>query len=265
MSDQTVLEEGTFQPPNFDLSERLALITGASQGIGRGLSLGLAQAGASLALVTRSTSRLDELTAALPPSTDAEVYEFDLRDISGAKDLVAEIVSRQGQPHVLVNSAGVPMTKDALDVSEDDWDTVVQVGLKALYFMCTATGAAMAERRYGKIINLSSTYATSTGRGKSVYALAKAGVAHLTRSLAVEWAERGVRVNAIAPCLTETPSRNYVFDDAERLTRTVGRIPLGRAARPSDLVGCAIFLASEASDFVTGQTIYVDGGWMASG
>ena len=166
---------------------------------------------------------------------------------------------------MLVNCAGFGFTKPALDTGEEDWDRLVGTHLKGTFFCCQSLGRLMIERGYGKIINLSSTWSTSTDMGKSVYGAAKAGVSYLTAALSAEWAPLGVRVNAIAPTstLTESTSRSFRENEA-RAQKLLSRIKLGRFAEPSDLVGAAIFLACAASDFVTGHTLFVDGGWHAS-
>ncbi len=167
---------------------------------------------------------------------------------------------------MLVNCAGLAFTKPALDVTEQDWDQVLDVHAKGTFFCSQMFGRLMIDRGYGKIINLSSTWSTSTDSGKSVYGLAKAGVSYLTAALSTEWAPHGVRVNAIAPTatLTENTARNFQENEA-RAQRLLSRITLGRFAQPSDIVGAAIFLASPASDFITGHTLFVDGGWHANG
>ena len=165
---------------------------------------------------------------------------------------------------VLVNCAGFGFTKPALDITEEDWDKVLDVHAKGTFFCCQSFGRLMIERRYGKIINLSSTWSASTDAGKSVYGAAKAGVSYLTAALSTEWAPLGVRVNAIAPTSTLTESTTRSFrENEERAQRLLSRIKLGRFAEPSDLVGAAVFLASPASDFITGHTLFVDGGWHA--
>lgn len=251
--------------PSFSVAGRLAVVIGASEGIGATVALELARAGARVAVVGRVPERLAPLVAAVRQvGGEARAYRADVRVRRDLEELARSVDAEQGVPAILVNSAGVPMTKPALDVTEEEWDAVMDTNLKGVFFACVAFGRAMGERGYGKIINLSSTWSESVGLGKSVYATSKAGVSHLTRSLALEWAPRGVRVNAIAPTLTLTPTRRGILDDPERWRRVVGRIPLGRPGEPSDLVGAALFLASEASDFVTGQTLFVDGGWNAA-
>ena len=161
--------------------------------------------------------------------------------------------------------AGFGFTKPAIDVTEQDWDQLVDLHLKGTFFCSQFLGRLMIDRGYGKIINLSSTWSGSTDVGKSVYGLAKAGVSYLTAALSTEWAPFGVRVNAIAPTatLTENTIRSLRKDKA-RAKRLLSRIKLGRFAEASDLVGAALFLASPASDFVTGHTLFVDGGWHAA-
>ncbi len=252
--------------PSFALTDSLAVITGASEGIGWHMAMTFAQAGARLALVSRSAERLQGMVEAVRRlDGEAVAYQADLRDLEDIERLATGISRRQGTATVLVNAAGYPLTKAARDVTGQEWDLVLDIGLKATFFTCQAFAGAMAEQGYGKVINLSSTYANTVARGKSVYAIAKAGVSQLTRALAVEWAPLGIRVNALAPTLTATPSREAVLEDPGRVQAIVGRIPLGRYATPEDLTGAALFLASRASDFVTGQTLYVDGGWTAAG
>jgi 2-deoxy-D-gluconate 3-dehydrogenase len=163
-----------------------------------------------------------------------------------------------------VNCAGFGFTKPALDTAEEEWDKVVDVHAKGTFFCCQAFARTMIDRGYGKIINLSSTWSVSTDAGKSVYGIAKAAVSYMTAALSTEWAPLGVRVNAIAPTTTatETTMKNLQTQSG-RAEKLLSRIKLGRFAQPSDLVGAAIFLASPASDFITGQTIFVDGGWNA--
>lgn len=188
-------------------------------------------------------------------------HQADVRTPHEIYRVAEEIVAYYGEVSILVNAAGMPLTKCAFDVSEDDWVVVMDTDLKGVFFASVAFGKHMAQKGYGKIVNLSSTYAESVGIGKAVYAIAKAGVSHMTRALALEWAPLGVRVNALAPTATVTPTRFQVFADKERSAWLLGRIPMGRFGQTQDLVGAALFLASEASDFVTGHTLYVDGGW----
>jgi NAD(P)-dependent dehydrogenase (short-subunit alcohol dehydrogenase family) len=251
--------------PSFSLKDRLAVVTGASEGIGQSLALAFAHAGARLALVSRAPARLAELVASIESvGAEARTYQADVC-VRAAVDRLAEAVTTgQGAASILVNSAGAPLTKPAFDVTEEEWDWVMDTGLKGMFFTCLAFGRSMAAHGYGKIINLASTYSESVAQGKSVYAIAKAGVAHLTRALALEWAPLGVRVNALAPTLTVTPTRQVVLANQERMNMILARIPLGRYAQPSDLAGAGLFLASEASDFVTGQILFVDGGWNAA-
>ncbi len=248
--------------PCFRLEGKLALLTGASEGIGQRLAVAFAQAGAETALVSREPSRLAETVQRIG-ALDAQTrrYQADVRSLADLQHLSAQVIATQGPVTILVNAAGVPLTKAAFEIVEEEWDLVMDTGLKGTFFTCLAIGKQMAERGYGKIINLSSTWAHSVGIGKSVYGVSKAGVSHLTRGLALEWAAHGIRVNAIAPTLTVTPTRQRVMADQERTASILSRIPMGRLAQPSDLVGAAIFLAAEASDFVTGHTLPVDGGW----
>ena len=254
--------------PSFRLDGRLAVITGASDGIGRAFALAYARSGAELVLVSRNREKLEAVKASVEEIAGrAHVVTADVRKIEDIRKVEQE-VSRllQNQPKdralVLVNCAGFGFTKPALDTTEEEWDRLIDTHLKGTFFCCQALGRLMVERGYGKIINLSSTWSTSTDMGKSVYGAVKAGVSYLTAALSTEWAPLGVRVNAIGPTstLTESTSRSFRENEA-RAQKLLSKVKLGRFAEPSDLVGAAIFLASPASDFVTGHTLFVDGGW----
>jgi NAD(P)-dependent dehydrogenase (short-subunit alcohol dehydrogenase family) len=260
--------------PSFRLDGRLAVITGASDGIGRALALAYSRSGAEVVLVSRTREKLDEVRRSVEAAGGrAHVIRADvskLDDIRSVEQEVSRLINsssdnRRDLAVVLVNCAGFGFTKPALDITEEDWEKILDVHAKGTFFCCQSMGRLMIERGYGKIINLSSTWSMSTDMGKSVYGIAKAGVSYLTSALSTEWAPLGVRVNAIAPTSTLTESTGRSFRENEsRAQRLLSRIKLGRFAEPSDLVGAAVFLASPASDFVTGHTLFVDGGWHAA-
>jgi NAD(P)-dependent dehydrogenase (short-subunit alcohol dehydrogenase family) len=256
--------------PSFRLDGRLAIVTGASQGIGRAFALAYSRAGAEVVLVSRNREQLLEVQRAVEAAGGrAHVIRADLSKIEDIRSLeqhVSKLIEGRNLALVLVNCAGFGFTKPALEVSEEDWDRVLDLHAKGTFFCCQVFGRRMIDRGYGKIINLSSTWSASTDLGKSVYGLAKAGVSYLTAALSTEWAPLGVRVNAIAPTATLTESTSLAFQENQgRAERLRSRIKLGRFAEPSDLVGAALFLASPASDFITGHTLFVDGGWHAAG
>src|ERR1700680_2794531 len=256
--------------PSFRLDGRLAIVTGASQGIGRAFALAYSRAGAEVVLVSRGREKLLEAQRAVEAAGgSAHVICADVskvEDICAMEQSVLKIVGGRDLDLALVNCAGFGFTRPALLVTEEDWDRVLDVHAKGTFFCCQVFCRCMIDRGYGKIINLSSTWSASTDLGKSVYGLAKAGVSYLTAALSTEWAPLGVRVNAIAPTATLTESTSLTFRENEaRAERLRSRIKLGRFAEPSDLVGAALFLASPASDFISGHTLFVDGGWHAGG
>jgi len=255
--------------PSFRLDGRLAVITGASDGIGRAFALAYARSGAEVVLVSRTQEKLLEVQRSVEAAGGrahilrADVGKMD--DIESIDEEVSRLIQDRDLSLILVNCAGFGFTKPALAITEENWDRILDVHAKGTFFCCQRMGRLMIERGYGKIINLSSTWAVSTDIGKSVYGAAKAGVSYLTAALSTEWAPLGVRVNAIAPTSTLTESTSRAFrENEDRAQRLLSRIKLGRFAEPSDLVGAAIFLASPASDFVTGHTLFVDGGWHAA-
>jgi 2-deoxy-D-gluconate 3-dehydrogenase len=271
MNQMNTNTPGSEELPSFRLDGRLAVITGASDGIGRALALAYARSGAELVLVSRTKENLNEVKAAVEAAggrahiVRADVSKTD--EIRAIEQEVSRLLKSGAKDRalILVNCAGFGFTKPALDTTEEDWDRLVDTHLKGTFFCCQALSRLMIERGYGKIINLSSTWSASTDMGKSVYGAAKAGVSYLSAALSTEWAPLGVRVNAIAPTstLTENTARSFRENEA-RAQRLLSKIKLGRFAEPSDLVGTAIFLASPASDFITGHTLFVDGGWHAA-
>ena len=247
----------------FSLKDKVAIVTGASEGIGRAIATGLAEAGADLIICSRREEKLREVKTEIEKlGRRAEVYVLDICRLSDIRKLKDFILERFGKVDILVNNAGFTVTKPAWEVTEDEWNLMIDTGFKGLFFCCQIIGSIMQKHGYGKIINLSSTFSRSIIKGRAVYGGIKAGVSHLTEALALEWASDGIRVNALAPTAVLTPSRRDTLK-GEVLQRIVSRIPLGRVATPEDLIGAAIYLSSAASDFVTGHTLFVDGGWVA--
>jgi NAD(P)-dependent dehydrogenase (short-subunit alcohol dehydrogenase family) len=251
---------------SFRLDDRLIVVTGASEGIGRAFAENFARAGASVVLASRRREKLEEVRQAIAArGGKAEVVPTDVRQIAEIRALAAAVrrlVHGGNRKIVLVNNAGFGFTKPAVEVTEQDWTTVFETHAKGAFFCSQQIGALMLERGYGKIINMSSTWAVATQTDKSVYCSAKAAISQMTAALSTEWAPRGVRVNALAPTTTMTDFvKDMASKNPERYEELRSRIKLGQFAKPSDLVGTAIYLASGASDFVTGQTLFVDGGF----
>jgi NAD(P)-dependent dehydrogenase (short-subunit alcohol dehydrogenase family) len=254
----------TGSEPRPDLAGAPAVIVGASQGIGAAVAKALAASGARVVVAARSADRLDAVAerCAAAGAGSVDVVTVDVRSPDSIDRLREIVVERHGAPRVLVNCAGVTSSKSALDLTVDDWDAIQDVHLRGPFLTARAFAPSMAAEGYGKIINLSSTWAATVAPGRSAYCAAKAGLSHLTAALAVEWAELGIRVNAVAPTATRTPSRIARFGSQPRLEESLReRIPMGRLAEPADVVGAVLFLAAADSDFVTGHTLYVDGGW----
>lgn len=248
---------------SFGLSDQVALVTGASQGIGRIFAVGLAEAGCDVALVSRTMSKLEEVAAEVEAlGRKALVVPTDLTDVGQIQSMTAKVHETFGQINVLVNNAAWTDTVPALEVTEEEWDRTLGTSLKGLFFTSQAVAPIMIEQGRGKIINVGSTFGKVAFRGRSVYAAVKAGVHHLTRALAYEWAPHGVYVNAIGPCATETPTRREIFARPGFKEWVTGEmLPIGRWAQPEDMLGAVLFLASPLSDMVVGHVLMVDGGW----
>lgn len=247
---------------SFDLSGRIAIVTGANTGIGQGIAVALAEAGASIVAVGRSSM---EETGALVTKTGVRFHAIkaDLGTIAPVKKIVAETISVFGGLDILINNAGIIRRADAIDFTEDDWDAVIDTNLKTAFFLSQAAGRHMLEKGSGKIVNIASLLSFQGGIRIPSYTASKSGLAGITRLLACEWAGKGVNVNAIAPGYFSTNNTTALREDPDRNAAILARIPAGRWGTPSELGGTAVFLASAASDYVHGTVIPVDGGWLA--
>jgi 2-deoxy-D-gluconate 3-dehydrogenase len=251
----------------FDLSGRVAVVTGANTGIGQGIALALAQAGADIAAVGRTPAD-DTAAKVVALGRRCELVSADLSTIAPVADVVAQVLEGLGGLDILVNNAGIIRRADAVDFTEEDWDAVIDTNLKSVFFLSQAAGRHMiAEReatgRRGKIINIASMLSFQGGIRVPSYTASKSGVAGLTKLLACEWAAKGVNVNAIAPGYIATNNTAQLQADETRNRQIMERIPEGRWGDPADIGGAAVFLASNAADYVQGHVLAVDGGWLA--
>ena len=246
----------------FDLTGKAAIVTGASTGLGRGMTLALASAGADMLLVDHvACSGVAEEVRAL--GRRAVPLTLDLSQ-SGSPSAVVEAALREfGKVDILVNNAGIIRRAPAVDFSEKDWDDVMTLNARTVFFLAQAAARDMKKRRYGKIINIASLLAFQGGVLVPSYAASKGAVAQITKALANEWAPDGITVNAIAPGYMATNNTRALRDDPVRSKAILERIPAGRWGLPEDLQGAAVFLASAASDYVNGHVLVVDGGWLA--
>jgi 2-dehydro-3-deoxy-D-gluconate 5-dehydrogenase len=248
---------------SFGLKDQIAIVTGASQGIGRTLAIALAQAGADVALVSRSRSDLEAVAKEIEAAArKALVIAADLQEVSQIQKLVDEVYTAFGRIDILINNAAWTATVEALEATEEQWDQTLDTSLKAVFFACQTVAKIMIKQGRGKIVNIGSTLGRTAFARRSVYGAAKAGVHHLTRVLALEWAAKGINVNAVAPCITETPTRRELFERPGYKEWATGQmLPIGRWAQPEDLIGATLFLCSSLSDMVVGHILMVDGGW----
>jgi 2-deoxy-D-gluconate 3-dehydrogenase len=246
----------------FDLTGRVAVVTGANTGIGQGIAVALAEAGADVALVGRSPA--DE-TAGMVVAAGRRAIRVaaDLSTIAPVQEIVDRTLAELGRLDILVNNAGIIRRADAVDFSEEDWDAVVDTNLKSVFFLCQAAGRHMIGQGRGKIVNIASMLSFQGGIRVPSYTASKSGVAGLTKLLANEWAAKGINVNAIAPGYIATNNTAALQADESRNRSILERIPAARWGEPSDLGGAAVFLASDASNYVNGHILAVDGGWLA--
>ncbi|WCL53839.1 2-dehydro-3-deoxy-D-gluconate 5-dehydrogenase KduD [Gimibacter soli] len=246
----------------FDLTGKVAVITGANTGIGQGIALALAAAGADIAAVGR-TPATETVEKARALGRRAEVISADLSTIDPVGRVVDETVEKLGGLDILVNNAGIIRRNDSLDFTEEDWDAVMDTNLKSVFFLCQAAARHMVAKGGGKIINIASMLTFQGGIRVPSYTASKSGIGGLTKLLANEWAAKGINVNAIAPGYIDTNNTAALQADETRNRQILERIPAGRWGSPEDMGGAAVFLASRASDYVQGHILAVDGGWLA--
>jgi 2-deoxy-D-gluconate 3-dehydrogenase len=248
--------------PPFDLTAKRALVTGANTGIGQGIAVSLAQAGAEILAVGRSSM------AATGAQIEAaggrmKAIAADLGDAGAAAKMLDGAWAEHGPIDILVNNAGIIRRAEAVDFTEADWDAVMEINLKSVFTLCQALARrVLAEKRRAKIINVASLLSFQGGIRVASYTASKSGVAGLTKLLANEWAAKGINVNAIAPGYIETNNTEALRNDPERSVDILKRIPAGRWGRPEDIGGTAVYLASSAADYVHGTVLAVDGGWL---
>jgi NAD(P)-dependent dehydrogenase (short-subunit alcohol dehydrogenase family) len=248
---------------SFGLVDQIAIVTGASEGIGRSLAIGLAEAGTHVALVSRTVPKLEAVASEIEAlGRKALVVPTDVTDLGQIEAMAKKVQETFGRIDILINDAAWTDTRPAFEVTEEEWDKTLDTSLKGLFFTSQIVGRIMVEQGRGKIINVGSTFGKVAFKGRAVYAAAKAAVHHLTRALAYEWAPHGVYVNAVGPCATETPTRRPLFQRPEfREWLTGEMLPIGRWAQPEDMLGAVLFLSSPLSDMVVGHVLMVDGGW----
>jgi len=245
--------------------KRVAFVTGASQGIGAAIALGLARDGFDVAVSSTRPERLSDTLAGLSAAgANAVPVALDVRSPESIENAMAQVLGAYGHVEVLVNNAGVPLKKPALEVTAADWDTVIGVNLTGTFFMSQQMGRHLVKSgRPGCIINVASTHGLVALDGRSTYGIAKAAIIHMTRMLAIEWADHGIRVNAIAPGRVLTESRSGSFNDPGYREEMLSRIPLKRFGSPGEVAGAVCYLASPQAAYITGQTLVLDGGLTA--
>jgi len=249
----------------FSLKGKSGIVTGASSGIGKGIAKGLVQAGAELVIASRNKEKLE--------AAAEELWQFggtvipvraDMAKMEDIKNLVDRTLKEFGKIDFLFNNAGIIRRNPCEDYTEKDWDDVLNINLKGPFFLAQAVVRVMiTQKRKGKIINTTSLSAVQGGKTVPAYAASKGGLAQVTKTMANDWAKYDILVNAIGPGWVKTEMTEPLRQNKERNTEITGRILLGRWADPEELAGAAVFLASDASDYITGQTIYVDGGWLS--
>jgi len=251
----------------FSLAGKNAIIVGGSKGIGKGMALGLAKAGATVVLSSRNQAELDASAKEISELTNSKAIGIaaDITSIAAINSLLEKAVAEVGHIDILVNCAGVNVRKGCLDFTEEDWDLVQDVQLKYVFFMCQAVAKHMIEKGIkGKIINIASVTSTIAIKNMISYCSAKGGIVQLTKALALELAPYGICANSMAPGYTATEMTRPVFEDKVRVAELMTRIPAKRFGETSDYEGIAVYLASKESDYMSGQLITIDGGWTSS-
>jgi NAD(P)-dependent dehydrogenase (short-subunit alcohol dehydrogenase family) len=245
----------------FDLSGKVAIVTGTSRGLGQYMGRALARAGADLVITARKRDALRDFQREIESlGRRAVPLELDVRDHGSIQRMAQETLAAYGKIDILVNNAGCNVRKPAVDVSWDDWNLILDTNLRGTFFVAQAIARTMIPRRYGRIINIGSVTCVAGYAGLAPYCASRGGVRQLTMSLADDWGPHGITVNCLAPGWFKTAQNAVLYDNAEWVEYLCDRIPLKRPGQPRDLDGAVVFLASDASEYITGQTLLVDGG-----
>jgi NAD(P)-dependent dehydrogenase (short-subunit alcohol dehydrogenase family) len=253
-------------PQVFSLEGKVAVVTGGTSGIGRALSLGLADAGADVIATARRQQQVDETAKEIEARGRKTLrIASDVGDRASLEKLLAATLESFGKVDILVNCAGMIKRRPTIDLPEEEWNNILNVNLTGTLRACQVFGRSMLERGYGRIINIASLNSFVALSEVAAYAASKAGVASLTRSLAVEWSKKGVTVNAVAPGVFRTDLNAQLLDSTPRGQELLMRTPMGRFGKTEELIGAVVYLASDSASFVTGQILVVDGGFLASG
>jgi 2-dehydro-3-deoxy-D-gluconate 5-dehydrogenase len=249
----------------FDLAGKVAVVSGGGSGLGEAIARALAEAGAGLVLCGRRQEPLERVAAEVQAGGGRAIaIAADVRRRDDVENMVSTALREFGKIDILVNNAGINIVKPFLELSEDDWNAVLDTNLRGCFHCCQAVGRGMVERKSGSIINIVSVFGLRGFMNLAPYVASKGAIVQLTKALAVEWARFNIRVNAVAPSYIETEmTRRDIESDEKVLQYNLSKIPMRRGGKPEELGGVAVFLASEASSFVTGETVAVDGGWLA--
>lgn len=258
------LEAEAMRGGPFDLTGKSAIVTGGSKGLGKAMAIALAAAGANVCVVSRNISELEKVRLEIKSiGRDSIAVQVDVTKLADIKAMISSVASKFGKIDVLVNNAGMNIHKPCLEYTEEEWDEIVGTNLKGVFLCSQAAAKEMIKNGGGKIINISSIIGARGLPLMGPYAAAKGGVIQLTKVMALEWAQYKINVNAIAPGYFDTELGQLIKVDKERYKATINRTPLGRWGKPEELAGLAIYMASDAAAFITGETIFIDGGYMA--
>ena len=256
------MEEKQNTYPNFNLNGKVALITGASRGLGRACALALAHAGADIGLGLRDVNTAKDMEMEIEAmGRRVKRLQMDITKIHEINHTVEAVVNEFGRLDILVNNVGIAPANPVEEVTEEDFDQTINVNIKGSFFSAQVAGKVMIKQRYGRIINMSSQAGFIALDNESVYCMTKAAINHMTKNLASEWAKYNINVNAVAPTFIETPGTEPWLNDSEFRQSVIDRIPLGRIGKPMEVAGAVVFLASDAASLITGEIMLIDGGW----